>query len=312
MAKGKGMEGSVVVSKQKPLRYIIFDVLIYVFFGLFTLLCAYPFYYLIINSISANDISARGEVLWYPTGVHFKNYAAVTQLTGLLRSAWISVARTVLGTFGTCLGCSFMGFMFTQEKMWHRKFWYRFVVATMYFSAGLIPHYITMKTLGLTNTFWIYVVPAIVQPYNIILIKTYIENTPKELQEAAEVDGAGILTVFVRIMLPLIKPIMATIAIFAAVGQWNAFQDTLIYVTDAKLHTLQFTLYQYINQAQSLAKMVEANNGDLSVIGNLATQQTATSVRMTVAVVVVLPVLFVYPIFQRFFVKGIMIGAVKG
>ena len=182
----------------------------------------------------------------------------------------------------------------------------------MYFSAGLIPHYITMKTLGLTNTFWIYVVPAIVQPYNIILIKTYIENTPKELQEAAEVDGAGILTVFVRIMLPLIKPIMATIAIFAAVGQWNAFQDTLIYVTDAKLHTLQFTLYQYINQAQSLAKMVEANNGDLLVIGNLATQQTATSVRMTVAVVVVLPVLFVYPIFQRFFVKGIMIGAVKG
>ena len=118
MAKAKGMEGSVVVSKNKPASYIIFDVLNYVFFGLFTLICAYPFYYLIINSISANDISARGEVLWYPTGVHFKNYVAVTQLNGLLRSAWISVARTVLGTTGTCLGCSFMGFiMFLARKM---------------------------------------------------------------------------------------------------------------------------------------------------------------------------------------------------
>ena len=169
-----------------------------------------------------------------------------------------------------------------------------------------------MRNLHLTNNFLAYVIPSIVQPFNIILIKTYIESTPKELQEAAEIDGAGVLRVFLQVVLPISKPILATVAIFAAVGQWNSFQDTLILMTDDSLYTLQYTLYQYINQASSLAKMVEANAGDLSAVANLATQQTPMSVRMTVSVVVVFPILLVYPIFQRYFVKGIMIGAVKG
>lgn len=291
----------------------VFLFFLYVFFLLFTLICVYPFYYLFINSISANDVSARGDVMFYPIGIHFQNYVDVMKIQGLGQAALISVGRTVLGTLCTIIGSSFLGFMFTQEKLWHRKFWYRFTVATMYFSAGLIPWYITMMNLHLTNNFLAYILPAIVQPFNIILIKTYIENTPASLQEAAEIDGAGVLRIYAQVIVPISMPVLATVAIFAAVGQWNAFQDTLMLMTDQDLYTLQYTLYQYINQASSLARMIESSGGSISdsVIA-AATQQTPTSVRMTVSVVVVLPILLVYPIFQRFFVKGITIGSVKG
>lgn len=224
----------------------------------------------------------------------------------------ISVARTVLGTAFSVLASAFMGFMFTQERMWGRKFWYRFVVITMYFNAGMIPMFITMKNLHLTNTFWVYVIPTIVQPFNIILVKTYVESLPRSLQEAAELDGAGVLMIFWKVILPVCTPILATIAIFTAVGQWNSFQDTLIYITDQKLYSLQYLLYQYINQASSLAMTVKNSGGGAMNMASLATQQTSTSIRMTVSVVVVLPILFIYPMFQKHFVKGIMMGAVKG
>lgn len=290
----------------------IFNVINYTLFGIFTLICIYPFYYMVINTISANDLSAAGAVNFVPKGIHFSNYAALMEIKGLGTAALVSIAKTVLGTVGTVLASAFLGFMFTQEKMWKRKLWYRIVVITMYFNAGLIPMFITMKNLHLTNTFWVYVIPAIVQPFNIILVKTYVESLPKALQEAAEIDGAGIFKIFYKIILPTCTPILATVAIFSAVNQWNNYQDTLIYITDQKLYSLQYLLYTYINQASSLAAMVK-NSGTAALSGAvLATQQTGTSIRMTVSVIVVLPILCIYPMFQRFFVKGIMIGSVKG
>ncbi len=302
--------------KKKKKRYsgsdISFNFINYLIFGLFTLICVYPFYYLIINTISANDLSSNGMINFIPRELHLENYKQVLQLSGLGTAALVSLARTVIGTICTVLASAFLGFMFTQEKMWGRKFLYRFIVITMYFNAGLIPMFITMRTLHLTNTFWVYVIPAIVQPFNIILVKTYVESIPKALQEAAEIDGAGIMRIFVKIILPACTPILATVAIFSAVGQWNSFQDTLIYITDQKLYSLQYLLYTYINQANSLAAMVRNSSGSALNMAALATQQTPTSIRMTVSVIVVLPILFVYPMFQRFFVKGIMIGSVKG
>ena len=290
----------------------LFIIVNYLVFGIFTLICVYPFYYLIINTLSANDLSANGAINFMPKGFHLENYKQVLQLQGLSQAALVSVGRTVIGTACTVLASAFLGFMFTQEKMWKRKFWYRFFVVTMYFNAGLIPMFITMKTLHLTNTFWVYVIPAIVQPFNIILVKTYVESIPKALQEAAEIDGASILKIFYKIILPASTPILATIAIFSAVGQWNSFQDTLIYITDQKLYSLQYLLYTYINQASSLAQLVKNSAGGALNVAALATQQTPTSIRMTVSIIVVLPILFIYPLFQRFFVKGIMIGSVKG
>lgn len=291
---------------------VTFNILNYLIFGIFTLICLYPFYYLVINTISANDLSANGVINFLPQKIHLENYKQVLQLNGLTTAAMVSVARTVIGTACTVLASAFLGFMFTQEKMWARKFWYRFFVVTMYFNAGLIPMFITMKNLHLTDTFWVYIIPAIVQPFNIILVKTYVESIPKELQEAAEIDGAGIIKIFYKIILPACTPILATVAIFAAVAQWNSFQDTLIYITDQKLYSLQYLLYTYINQASSLAALVKNSVGGSLDIAAIATQQTPTSIRMTVSVIVVLPILFIYPLFQRFFVKGIMIGSVKG
>ena len=282
---------------------VVFSIINYAIFGLFTLICVYPFYYLIINTISANDLSANGSINFIPQQIHFQNYIDVLQLSGLGTSALISLARTVLGTVCTVFASAFLGFMFTQESLWRRKVWYRMVVVSMYFNAGL----------HLTNTFWVYIIPAIVQPFNIILVKTFMESLPPALQEAAEIDGAGVFRIFWQIILPTSTPILATIAIFAAVGQWNSFQDTLIYVTDQKLYSLQYLLYTYINQADSLATLMRNNAGGTAInTASLATQQTPTSIRMTVSVIVVLPILFVYPIFQRYFVKGIMIGSVKG
>ena len=288
----------------------IFNIFLGLFFTLFTLICIYPFYYLIINTISANDISANGQIMFLPKGIHFQNYIDVFKIPDLASAALVSLGRTVLGTIGAVLGAAYLGFMFTQQKMWARKFWYRFTIITMYFNAGLIPWYITMRNLHLTNNFLAYILPAIVQPFNIILVKTYMESISPALQEAAEIDGASVMKVFMKIMLPLAKPIMATIAIFAAVGQWNSFQDTLILMTKPALYTLQFLLYQYINQASSLAAMIK--NGTVIRTSSLATMQTPTSIRMTVSVVVILPIPLVYPFFQKYFVKGIMIGSVKG
>lgn len=294
----------------KPADYV-FHIINYTVFALLTLICAYPFYYLIINSISANDLSANGMINLIPKGIHLKNYMEVFKLSGLPAAMLVSVGRTVIGTACTVLASAYLGFMFTQERLWHRKLWYRLIVITMYFNAGLIPMFMTMKTLHLTNSFWVYIIPAIVQPFNIIMTKTYIESLPPALQEAAEIDGAGILTRFFKVVLPISTPILATIAIWAAVGQWNSFQDTLVYITDQKLYSLQYLLYTYLNQASSLANLVKAT-GNASAVASVATTQTPTSIRMTISVIVVLPILMIYPMFQKYFVKGIMVGSVKG
>jgi len=284
----------------------------YFFYSLFAFVCAYPFYYIFINTISANNLSERGKILFLPHQIHFNNYLAVLKIPDLLHALTVSVERTVIGTALTVIVAAFLGYMFTRETMWKRKIWYRIVVATMYFNAGIIPWFITMKNLGLTNNFWAYIFPTAITPFYIVLCKTFVESIPKELQDAAEIDGAGTLTIFFRIIIPVIKPILATVAIFAAVAQWNAFQDTLLLVTDSRLYTLQYTLYRYLNQASSLKALVNSTMSSSSFASSLAIAQTATSIRMTVSIVVVTPIILVYPIFQRFFVKGIMIGAVKG
>lgn len=292
---------------------ILFNIINYTLFFLFTLICIYPFYYLIINTISSNQLSANGEINFFPREIQFQNYVSIFQLKGLSQALVVSVLRTVIGTVFTVFASAFLGFMFTQQKMWKRKFWYRFMIITMYFNAGLIPVFILMYNLHLTNNFFVYILPGIVQPFNVILAKTFIESTPKSLQEAAEIDGAGLLRIFFTIILPISVPILATIAIFCAVGQWNSFQDTLIYITDSRLYSLQYLLYTYLNSANSLATLIKNNpNMSGSAVAALATQQTPTSVRMTISVIVVIPILVVYPWLQRYFVKGIMIGAVKG
>lgn len=290
----------------------IISIITYIVYAIFAFVCIYPFYYIFINSISANDLSERGKVLFYPIGLQFHNYVSVMQIEGLFDAFKMSLARTVVGTVITVFTSAFLGYMFTRESMWKRKLWYRMVVATMYFNAGIIPWFITMRNLHLTNNFWGYILPLAISPFHLILCKTFVEQVPGELQEAATIDGAGTLRIFYQIMVPVIKPILATVAIFTAVNQWNAFQDTLLLVTDKKFYTLQFQLYQYINKANSIKALLNGTSSAANLAASMAQMQTQTSVRMTVTIVVVAPILLVYPFFQRYFTKGIMIGAVKG
>ena len=307
-----------LASKRKGPKYKtsfsdkLISVITYIVYSLMALVCVYPFYYIFINTISNNDLSKRGKVILYPIEVHFENYKNVLEIPGLMQSFKISILRTVIGTILTVIVAGFLGYMFTRETLWKRKLWYRFVVATMYFNAGIIPWFITMVNLGLRNNFWAYIFPMVVSPFYIVLCKTFVESVPKELQEAAEIDGAGTLRIFWSIIRPVIKPILATIAIFAAVNQWNAFQDTLLLVTDDDLITLQFRLWNYINSASSLKSVISSTGSSASVAATLAHSATATSIRMTVTMIVVTPIILVYPFFQRYFTKGIMIGAVKG
>lgn len=298
--------------KKQKASDIVFNIVNYTFFGLFALICMYPFYYVIINSISDNSRVLVGAIKFLPQGIHFQNYIDSLQLPGMGRAAFNSVARTVVGTLFMLTGTSILGYAMSRPEYWHRKFWYRFMICTMYFGAGLIPGYMNIKRLGLMDTFWVYVVGSFISPYNMVLMKTYVENgIPQSLEEAAIMDGAGYAKRFLKIILPLSKPIISTVAIFEAVGQWNSYMDTILYTIGDDLQTLQSKLYLFLNRASMLASMMK-NVSDSSLLRQMAQQANPTSVRHTVTVITLLPVLLIYPFFQRYFTKGIMMGAVKG
>jgi putative aldouronate transport system permease protein len=287
----------------------IFNLVNYAIFGVFTLMCVLPFYYLFINTISDNDMVKRGLIKLMPSGFHLNNYVQVFKLRGLGQAALISVSRTLGGTALTVFASAFVGYLVTKQMLWGRKFWYRYIIITMYFSAGLIPWYMNMVMLHLTNNFLAYIIPGIVAPFNIILVKTYIESIPPSMEESASIDGAGVITIFLKIIMPLTKPILATIAIFAAVGHWNSFMDTLFLMTDEKMFTLQFVLWRYLNEANYLASIMRS--GTVAAV-DAAQVLTPRTIQMTISMVVVFPILCTYPFLQRFFIKGIMVGAIKG
>lgn len=291
---------------------VIFSILNYTFFIVFTLACIFPFYYLFINTISDNDLVRKGAIGLIPKGIHIQNYISLRSVNELMQSFKVTIARTVLGTALMVLASGLVGFLVTKKEMWGRSFWYRFIIITMYFNAGLIPWYLNMSMLGLTDNFMGYIIPGIVAPYNIILVKTYIESIPAELEESAYIDGASYMVVFRKIIWPLSRPILATIAIFGAVGHWNSFQDSLIIMqNNSDLYTLQHRLYMYLNQTTNIGAQMTSGNTQLSASTQAALLNSKT-IKYTISMVTVIPILLVYPFMQRYFEKGIMLGAVKG
>ena len=298
-------------SEKRSVGDRIFDVTLIVFFTLFTLLCIFPFYYLFINTISANDLVSSGLINFYPRGIHLGNYIALKDVSDLGFSAIVTVLRTIIGTALMVVVSAWAGYLVTKRNMWKRSLWYRSLVIIMYFNAGLIPWYMNMLMLGLTNNFFAYIIPGMVAPYNIILVKTYIESIPSSLEESAIIDGANTPTVFLKIIWPLSTPILATIAIFGAVGNWNSFQDSLLLMSNApKMYTLQHRLYIYLNSSSNLSAVMSGSSGASTQA--LSSLLNTKVIKYTVSMVTIIPILMVYPFMQRFFVKGIMLGAVKG
>lgn len=272
----------------------------------FAFLCVYPLYFIFINSISGADAVVRGVYI-LPEDFSLEFYKSLLQMPNIPNSIVVSVARTVLGTALTVICSSFLGYMVTQSELPMRKWVYRFVVATMYFNAGLIPWYILMVNLGLKNNFLLYILPSAVGAYYVVLSKTYIESTPASVEESAKIDGAGVLTIYARLILPMSMPIIACLIVFCAVNQWNAWSDNFYLVSDPKLSTLQYQLY--MNLANESSNVTNTTSSS-SLLRSKAT--TELGLRYALSMLTVLPIILVYPFMQKYFVKGIMLGAVKG
>lgn len=305
----KKRKRNYVYNLERGPKDVVFRVINATVFILFSLVCVFPFYYIFINTVSDNDLVAKGLITVIPRGIHFNNYVMLRYVNDLFNSVLVTVIRTFVGTAAMVMASSFTGYIVANRKTWLRKFCYRFLIIPMYFNAGLIPWYLNMLSLGLTNNFLGYILPGLIVPFNIILVKTYIESIPSDIAESASIDGAGVLMIYFRIIFPLSVPILATISIFGAVNNWNAFQDSLILMQGSPgLYTLQHRLYTYLTTSTNLEAMMRsgATNTDLKETLNVRV------VQYTISMVSILPIIFVYPFMQRYFVKGIMMGAVKG
>lgn len=274
---------------------------------LFMVMCVYPFYYMFIYSLSSSNEVIHGIYFW-PKGFTLQNYTSMLGLPDIGQGFLVSAGRTVLGTLLTVFATSLFAYVVTKPETPLRKAFYRFTIITMYLNAGIIPWYVTMKFYGLQNNFLLYVVPTAVNAFFLILIKTYIESIPREIEDSGKVDGAGLFRMYFSVIIPLSTPILATVAIFNAVAQWNAFIDNYFLVTDSKLQTLQMILLRYLQETEVLSRL---SNETITGGSNRFTISPMT-VRMTITMIVTIPIMLVYPFLQRYFVKGIMLGAVKG
>ncbi len=291
---------------KKKNKFSIANIINILILGAFTFICVYPLWYIFINSFSSPQAINRG-VYFIPQEFTLEAYKQMIDIPGLTSSIGIAFARTIIGTLLTLVCCSFTAYLLSDRDLPKRKLIYRFFILTMYINAGFIPYYLTISAIGLKNNFLVYVLPAAVQAYFIILIKTYIESIPAELVESAEMDGAGLIKIYYRIILPLSKPILACIVVFAAVNQWNAWADDMYFMQGRKangLHCLQYLLYTKLQSNVVNSTAGAAAGANMTVSSN--------SLRMAMSFVTVIPILCVYPYMQRFFTKGIMLGAVKG
>lgn len=292
---------------KQSLSYKVFSICNYTFLTLLGLVTLYPFYFILIYALSDPMQVVGDPSFLLPRGFSLINFTQIFTKNNMITPFIVSLSRTVIGSVLTLIGCSMLAYGLSNRATPLRKFLYIAIIMTMYINAGLIPGYLLMYNLNMLNTFWVYVIPGMINAFFLVLLKTYFEQLPLELEEAAMLDGAGYFKIFWRIILPLSKPILATITIFAAVGQWNNWMDNMLYNTDQSLMTLQLMLLRFIqSQSYSLrdAALLAASSSVIEI--------TPTSLRMAITVVVVAPVFLVYPFMQKYFVKGIMIGAVKG
>ncbi|BBI36496.1 carbohydrate ABC transporter permease [Cohnella abietis] len=293
-------------------REVTFQTLNYLVFTVFTVVCIYPFYYLLIVSLSDPQEASKGLVTFWPIELTFNNYAQILKIDGIGRAFFISGFRAIIGTVLTLLFTSMFAYGLTKQRTFGRKFMYRAVVISMYLNAGLIPWFITMKMLGLKDSFLLYILPGLIGPFFLILIKTYFEQISAAIEESALVDGAGYFTIFLKIIMPISTPIVAAVAVFSAVGHWNSWQDNFFLVSDRNLQTIQLVLLNFLRESETIAQQLAQNQNGLQELANANRTLTPFTIKTTITMVVSIPIICVYPWLQKYFVKGIMLGAVKG
>ena len=281
----------------------ILDIINLIFLSIISFLCLYPFYNILVTSINDPIDAARGGITFWPRVFSLESYKMVFQNEDIINAFYVTVARTLIGTIIAVLFTAAFAYGVSKRELMGRKFIMSMTLVTMYFGGGLIPTYILIaKWLHLKNNFLAYIIPNMFSVFNAIIMMTFFSSIPKEIEESARIDGANDVTVFIKLIIPLSMPVLATIALFNGVFHWNSWFDAMLY-GGSKLKTLQQILMQIIN-----------TNNNVSVLaGNLGFKAVSSeSIKLATMVITTLPIIFAYPFLQKYFVKGIMIGSVKG
>jgi putative aldouronate transport system permease protein len=270
----------------------------------------YPFLHVAAISLNEARDSAAGGIGILPRKLSFDSYVTVFRYNNIFNAFLVSATRTITGALLTIFFTAMTAYTMTKKHLVGYKIIYRFFVASMFISAGTIPVFLLYRWLGLYNTFWVYIIPGLFNVYYMILMRTFILQLPREMEESALMDGANEAVIFWRIIIPLSGPILATIGLFVAVGQWNSWQDTLFFTNNPDLETLQYILMKVLRQAEAAAITRQARMSLSRLQRTISI--TTESVKMAITIVSTFPILCVYPFIQKYFVKGMMIGAVKG
>ncbi|WP_336772564.1 carbohydrate ABC transporter permease [Paenibacillus sp. MMO-58] len=287
----------------------LFDVIVYLVISLVAVCTLYPFLNVLAISLNDSTDTVRGGITVFPRHLTFDNYSLIFSFAGLLTGLKISVLRTLAGTVLGLISSSMLAYVLSRTEFDGRKFLSLFLALTMYVSGGLIPFYLLMRDMHLIGTFWVYVLPGLVSAFNVFIIRSFIDGLPYALQESAKLDGANDFTIYRRVILPLLMPALATVALFLAVGQWNSWFDTYLY-NGSKEHltTLQFELMKVLQSTQVGSNGQEVNGTSMNQVMNRISPE---SVKMAITIIVTVPILLVYPFLQRYFVTGMTLGAVK-
>ena len=295
--------------KKNKIKHTFGDRLFSLFIGLFMIAFVVITLYPVLNTvaISFNDgiDAVRGGIYLWPRKFAIKNYTTVLGMQNLVTGAKITVARTVIGTLSALVVNALLAYVVSRKRFLFKRELSLFWVITMYVNGGMIPTFMLYRNLGLTNSFWVYVVPGMISAWNMLVIRTYMTGLPDSLEESAQLDGAGYWTIFVRIISPLCKPVYATIALFVAVGQWNSWFDAMLYNRmSEKYTTLQYELMKLLSSVTNQGVSMESmkNSG-----GNV----TPTTVRAAATILTMLPIICLYPFLQKYFVTGMTLGGVK-
>lgn len=269
-------------------------------------LALYPVWYTIIISFNDSSDAMRGGIYWFPRKFSLESYKTVFQDQSILRAFGITILRTVIGTLCSVFFTAMVGYAFSKSHIKFNKFYRIMGTITMFFGGGLIPYFITIKNLGLYDNFLTYIIPSLFSFYNMIIFMSFFKELPVGLEESAKLDGANDFFIFIRIIIPLSAPVIATIALFNGVWHWNDYFTGVMYINKAELQPIQTYLYRIVASASASKSVV-------SMPAGIAAQQVnSTSVRLATMVVTTAPIVCVYPFLQKYFVKGMMIGSIKG
>lgn len=291
----------------------IIEAVIVILLLIIAIITVYPFLNVLALSFNEAGDSIKGGITIFPRKFTLNNYAKVMSYPTLINGSVISVLRTLIGAGLSVICTSIMAYTLSRKDFIARKFFNVLFMATMYISGGMVPGYLLMRNLHLFNTFMVYILPGLVGAYYVFLMRSYIEGLPYSLQESAMLDGANDFRIFRTIIFPLSKPSIATITLFYAVNQWNSWFDTYLYnSSNIKLTTLQYELQKIIQSATAAA--AAAKNGSVAglIEASKAGAITPQSIQMAITIVVIVPIILVYPFLQRYFVGGMTVGAVKG